>query len=550
MVDATPPTTFNLADAWEFAARAVPEREALVCGDRRLTFSELEARSNQLAAVLLDAGIGPGDRVGIYSPNCTEWFETLLGAWKIRALPFNVNHRYSANELVDLLDDAGAVGLVFDRALSPVVAQLDETRRRNLQVLLAVDAPGRAEDDDVVTLPDGAVAYEDAITRFAGVSAPDVVRSGDDHYLLYTGGTTGRPKGVLWRHEDAFFACFGGGDPMRIAPVERPEQLVDHVSDFAVTYLCIAPLMHAAGQWVAMSWLWAGGKVVLQPGSLDPEAVWDTIEREGVNLFTVVGDAIGKPLLDAWDAHPGRWTAANVFSISNGGGPMSPTLKARIGTAFPNAVFVDGFGSSETGAQGSQRLAAGEAASVTGVAQFSPYGDSTAVLDGSLERVVPGSGVVGRLALRGRIPIGYLGDPERTAQTFVEHGGDRWVLTGDQATVEADGTIALLGRGSQCINTGGEKVYSEEVEMALHAHPDVVDVVVVGVPDDRWGEAICAVVQARPGVAITIDDVRSRARDVLAGFKLPKSLVLVDEIKRSPAGKADYRWAHEVADRA
>lgn len=557
MVEPAPPTTFNLADAWEFAAASVPDREAIVCGDRRLTYAALDDAANRVAAHLAERGIGVGDTVAIFAPNCTEWLETLIGAWKVRALPFNANHRYSSAELGELLDDAGAVGLVFDRSLGPVVAGLGPERLGRLRTALAVRAPGQLVDESL-DLPAGTEDYDVATARNAGAKAPVVERSGDDHYLLYTGGTTGKPKGVLWRHEDAFFACFGGGDPMRNSPVTRPEELVDHIADFEFTYLCIAPLMHAAGQWVAMSWLWAGCRVVLQPGSLDPEAVWDTVDAEGVNLVTVVGDAVGKPLIDAWEAHPGRWKATTVFSISNGGAPISPSLKARIAAAFPSAMINDGFGSSETGAQGSQRIvatsdssdAASDEARRTGVAHFAPYGDTTAVLTDDLEPVRPGSGESGRVALRGRIPIGYLGDPERTAQTFVEHGGSRWVLTGDLATVEEDGTINLLGRGSQCINTGGEKVFSEEVEMALQGHPDVADVVVVGVPDERWGQSVCAVVQARTGATPELDDLRNQAREVLAGFKLPKRLVLVDEIVRSPAGKADYRWARGVADRA
>lgn len=554
MAEPAPPTTFNLADAWEFAAASVPDREAIVCGDRRLTYAALDERANRLAAHLAERGIGAGDTVAIFAPNCTEWLETLIGAWKIRALPFNANHRYSSTELGELLDDAGAVGLVFDRSLGPLVAGLGAERLSRLRTALAVQTPGRRAGEPL-DLPAGTEDYDVATARHAGAVAPAVERSGDDHYLLYTGGTTGKPKGVVWRHEDAFFACFGGGDPMRNSPVTRPEELVDHIADFEFTYLCIAPLMHAAGQWVVMSWLWAGCRVVLQPGSLDPEAVWDTVDAEGVNLVTVVGDAVGKPLIEAWEAHPGRWKATTVFSISNGGAPISPTLKARIARAFPSAMITDGFGSSETGAQGSQRIAAdtepSDATSIearqTGVTHFSPYGDTTAVLSDDLEPVRPGSGESGRVALRGRIPIGYLGDPARTAETFVEHGGSRWVLTGDLATVEEDGTINLLGRGSQCINTGGEKVFSEEVEMALQGHPDVADVVVVGIPDERWGQSVCAVVQARSGASPDLDDLRHQARDVLAGFKLPKRLVLVDEIRRSPAGKADYRWAQDVA---
>ena len=557
MAHVSPPTTFNFADVWEHTVDRVPEREAVVCGTRRLTFAALDARADRFAAHLAANGVGPGDTVGIFAPNCTEWLEALLAAWKLHAVPFNVNHRYSSAELAELLDDSGAAALVFDEALADVVEGVGAERLGRLGTAVSV----RIDDARRADAVPGTVAYDDIQAEHADARRPVVERSAEDTYLLYTGGTTGRPKGVLWRQEDAFFACFGGGDPMRANPVTEPEQLAGHIMEQPITYLCIAPLMHAAGQWVAMSWLWAGCRVVLHQGPLVPDAIWDVVDAEGANLMTVVGDAVGKPLLDAWDAHPGRWKATTLFSISNGGAPMSPSLKARLAATFPNAVIVDGFGSSETGAQGSQRLEAvpvpdghdpdpSGATRTSGVAHFSPYGDSTAVLDEALERVVPGSGATGRVTRRGRIPIGYLNDPVRTAETFVEHDGERWVLTGDFASVEADGTINLLGRGSQCINTGGEKVFSEEVEMALQGHPDVADVVVIGVDDDRWGQAVCAVVQPNPGTSPDLEGLRQVGRRTLAGYKLPKHLVLVDEVRRSPAGKADYRWAREVGEQA
>lgn len=549
MSEVVPPRSFSFADVWEYAVDRVPEREALVCADRRLTFAELDARADRFAAHLVSVGVSKNDTFGIFAPNCTEWIEAQLAGWKLGALPVNVNHRYGSGELAELLADARVVGLVFDRALSEVVAGLGADRLASMDFLVAVDVPGSSGGS--VELPSGAIVWDEIQERHLGASRPQVPRDGEDRYLIYTGGTTGRPKGVLWRQEDAFHACFGGGDPMRMNPVTEPEQLADHIMESPATYLCIAPLMHAAGQWVATSWLWAGSRVVLVPGSLDPERIWDLIDAEAVNLFTVVGDATGKPMLDAWDANPGRWKADTVFSISNGGAPMSPTLKARFIATFPNQYFVDGFGSSETGAQGSQRIAAaGESDDETphsGVAHFSPYGADTAVLDDTFARVEPGSGVVGHLALKGRIPIGYLHDPERTAKTFVEHAGDRWVLTGDFATVEADGTVSLLGRGSGCINTGGEKVYAEEVEMALQGHPDVADVLVVGVPDERWGEAVCAVIQPNPERNPAPEELREFLRGTLAGYKLPKRIVTVDHVQRSPAGKADYRWARSVA---
>jgi acyl-CoA synthetase (AMP-forming)/AMP-acid ligase II len=305
--------------------------------------------------------------------------------------------------------------------------------------------------------------------------------------------------------------------------------------------------MHAAAQWTTMSWLFAGGQTTLMPGSLDPEAVWQAVQDEAVNMLTVVGDAVGRPLMDAWDTHPGRWDVSSLFALSNGGAPMSPALKARIAAIFPSLALVDGFGSSETGAQGSQRLQPGDAGRSGGLTRFRAYAD-TVVLDEDLRPVEPGSGAIGRVGLRGRIPLGYHNDAEKTGETFVEVDGARHVLTGDMATVEADGTIALLGRGSQCINTGGEKVFPEEVEAALHGHSAVADVLVTGVPDERWGSAVVAVVQPKAGAdPPTLDELRAHGRTTLAGYKLPKRLVLVDEVRRSPAGKADYRWAAKAA---
>jgi len=533
--------SFNLADVWEAVTDRVADREAVVCGDRRLTYAELEARANRLAHWLLAQGVEPGQHIGVYLTNAPEYFEAMLAAFKVRAVPINVNHRYVTDELRHLFDDADVVGVLYHRSFAP---RLEAVRGQlpRLRWALCVDDGGA---EPIAAL--GGLEYEDALAA----SSPDrgfAPRSPDDPYVIYTGGTTGFPKGVVWRQEDAFFACIGGGDPMRLmGPVTAPPEVLDRIIDGTFVFLPVAPLMHAAGQWTSLSWLYAGGRVVLLPGSLDPVRVWRTIEEEGVNLITVVGDAVVRPLVDAWESD-GPFDVSTLLSVGSGGAPLTPSVRERLMKAVPDAAIADGFGSSETGAQGGSRLEAGTAPTAE-VTRFTPYGDSTVVLDEATRTPVePGSGVVGRVARRGHIPQGYYKDPVKTAETFVEAGGHRWVLTGDMATVDVDGTIHLLGRGSVCINTGGEKVHPEEVEAVLKAHPDVYDVVVVGVDDDRWGQRVAAVVQPEEGASPTIDDLQAHCRSSLAGYKVPRTVAVVDHIERSPAGKADYRWAKQAAE--
>jgi acyl-CoA synthetase (AMP-forming)/AMP-acid ligase II len=543
--DAPLPASYNFADLWEAIWPRVAERTALVCGPQRPTYRELAERANRLAHHLRAAGVGPGDHVALFLRNDQVYLEAMIAAFALRAVPVNINHRYTGEELRYLLDDSSSVALLVHRTLTGQVASVADSVA-GMKALLVVDDPAPdTVDGDEAELP-GAVAYEAALAA----SSPEPVvtegRSGDDTYLMYTGGTTGRPKGVVWRQEDAFFACIGGGDPMRLmGPIAGPAELVDRMVP-AFVYLPLAPLMHAAAQWTTWSWLLAGGTSVLMPGTLDAEAVWDAVAAEGVNSLTIVGDAVGRPLVTAWEANPDRWDVANLFAISNGGGPISPALKTRLAELFPGRAIIDGFGSSESGVQGSQRLQAGDA--VTGLARFAPA-PGTKVFDTDLREVEPGSGHQGRVANSGRLPLGYLNDPAKTAATFVEVDGERYCFTGDMATVEADGTIQLLGRGSQCINTGGEKVFPEEVESRIVDHPKVADVLVVGVPDERWGSVVTAVVApVDPADPPSVDDLREHLRGVLAGYKLPKHLVVVDRVVRSPAGKADYRWAKATAE--
>ncbi len=388
-------TEFNFADVWEAVVDRVGDREALVFLDRRFTYAELEARANRLAHYMAAQGVGAGDHVGLYLMNCPEYVEALLAAYKLRAVPINVNYRYVQDELRYLLDDADVVGVLYNDQLAE--------RIRGVRDGLP----------DVSWWLDVDTEYEDIIVGFS----PDRdfgPRSGDDAYVLYTGGTTGMPKGVVWRQEDAFFSCIGGGDPTRlIGPVDKPAEVLDRIIDDPFVYFPVAPLMHAAGQWTSLSWWYAGGTVVLLPGSLDPAFVWRTIEDEKVNLVTVVGDPVVRPLVDEWE-RSGPYDVSSLFSIGSGGAPLSPVLRNRLAELLPNITVSDGFGSSETGAQGSYRTAG---ASGDGHARFVPMDDTTVVLDETtLQQVEPGSGAVGRVARSGHIPTGYYNDPEKTAR--------------------------------------------------------------------------------------------------------------------------------------
>ncbi len=533
--------SYNLADQWEAVADRVADREAVVSGDRRLTYGQLEERANRLANHLMDRGVGPGDFVGCYLTNSTEYLETLLAAFKVRAVPVNINYRYVADELRYLFADAGLVALVCEQRFAPRVAEVAADVPTLRHTLVVTDDSGEPVDG----VP-GGIDYDEALAA-ASPERPDVPDRGDDDlYVIYTGGTTGMPKGVIWRMGDAFFGCIGGGDPMRMSgPVSSPSETVERIIDFDFTFYALAPMMHAAAQWVSLMWLLCGAKVVLHVGSFDPSVVWRTVEAERVSAMTVVGDAMARPLLDEWDAG-GPYDASSLFSFSNGGAPISATARGRVQAALPHVVFTDGFGSSETGIQGSQRLEPGEAP--VNVTRYDNVADGTKVLDAEGREVVPGSGVIGRVAHTGWIPLRYHNAPEKTAEAFVEVDGRRYVVSGDMATVEEDGSVILLGRGSVSINTGGEKVFPEEVEGALKGHPSVYDVVVVGVPDERWGEQVVAVVQPVEGEAPSVDELGAHVRAQLAGYKVPRRVVLVDTVERSPAGKADYRWAKQQAE--
>ena len=536
---------FNLADLFENVADHVPERTAIVYGTRRLTFAEVDERATRLAHVLRQQGVKTGDRVGIYLYNCNEWIESALAAFKVRASPVNINFRYVADELRYLFNDAGISALVYGRSFGERVASVASdvpTLHTLIEVDDAVPPPPPGASDISVS---GAIAYEPAIAA-ASPARDFPARSGDDLYIIYTGGTTGMPKGVMWRQEDCFFAGLQGGNPGG-PPITAPHQIGPNAAarEAPPTTLPVAPLMHGNGYWAATIGLHGGGKVVLAASRhLDPHEIWSLVEREQVNVMSIVGDAMARPLAEALSEPGAAYDTSSLLVISSAGVLWSDHVKEQLRGKL-RALLIDAFGASESGHQGMNL-----GATAGGRPRFS-VDAHTAVLDDELRRVAPGSRVVGRLARTGRIPLGYWNDEAKTAATFiVDAEGNRWVVPGDMATVEEDGTVTLLGRGSLCINSGGEKIYPDEVEQAIKSHPGVFDAVVVGVPDERWGERVAAIVQARDGAtAPTLEGLDMHCRARLAGYKVPRELHVVETIERSPSGKADYRWAKAVAMR-
>ncbi|MBV8949806.1 MAG: acyl-CoA synthetase [Actinobacteria bacterium] len=534
---------FNLADLFELVVDTVPDRLALVAGGRRLTYRELDERSNRFAHHLAAAGIGAGAPVAIYSWNRAEWIEAMFAAWKIRAVPINLNYRYVADEARYILDNADVVAVVHERGFAPVLQSIaaDLPRVRHYVTLDdgTVDEDARRACDALA-----GVDYEDAL-RAQSPARGFAPRSSDDLYMLYTGGTTGMPKGVVWRHEDIFFAAMGGGG-FGQPPIATPEELRTRVAaeGTQLVGICNAPMMHGGGQWVSCIAFFGGNTCILNTSRhFDADEVLRLAERERARTIMVVGDAMARPLADALSNPAASYDTSNIVGIGSGGALLSAAVKEQLRAVLPNAVVVDSFGASETGAGGSVMDVDGPAAGP----RFT-MGPFMTVLDDELRPVEPGSGRVGRLARGGHVPLRYHKDEDKTAATFLTTAdGTRWVVPGDHARIEADGAITLLGRGSVCINSGGEKIFPEEVEAALKAHPDVFDAVVIGVPDERFVERVAAIVQPRPGGSVSLEAVQEHCRTKLAGYKVPRQLVVLDELVRTPVGKPDYRWAKATA---
>jgi 3-oxocholest-4-en-26-oate---CoA ligase len=528
----------NIADLAEHAIDAVPDRVALICGDEQITYAELEQKANRFAHFLIVRGVKKDDKVGLYCRNRIEIVIAMLGIVKAGAIIVNVNYRYVEAELRYLFDNSDMVALVHERQYADrVAAVLPETP--DVRTVVVVE-----DGSDADYRRYGGVEFSEALAQ----GSPDRdfgERSADDIYLLYTGGTTGFPKGVMWRHEDIYRVLLGGTD---FATGEFFADEYDHARQAAagppMIRFPIPPMIHGATQSATWMALFGGQTVVLAP-EFDAEQVWRAVEKHKVNLLFFTGDAMGRPLLDALEGTVDSRDLSSLFLLASTAALFSPSLKDRFLELLPDRVITDSIGSSETGFGGSsivakgQRQAGGPRVSID---------RNTVVLDDDGNEVQPGSGVRGILAKRGNIPVGYYKDEKKTAETFRTINGVRYAIPGDYAMVESDGTVTMLGRGSVSINTGGEKVYPEEVEAALKGHPDVFDALVVGVPDPRYGQHVAAVVAPRPGARPTLAELDGFVRSEIAGYKVPRSLWIVGEVKRSPAGKPDYTWARQQTE--
>ena len=537
-------TDWNFADVWEQVAYARPDAPALAQGERRYSWSQFDRRADGVAAALLGAGLSRQSKVAQYLYNGPEYLESIYASFKAGLVPVNTNYRYTEDELDYLWENADVEAVVFHGSFAE---RADAVRAK-----LGAVRCWLWVDDGSGGCPSWAQPYESAAgSAPAGPVRAGWGRSGDDLILIYTGGTTGMPKGVMWRQDDLFAVLNRTGE-LRY-PEEGGLEAVRSVLAAPSKYpparlLPGPPLMHGTGLFTAMSVLNSAGSVVLlESRHFDVEALLGTIESERITEISIVGDAFAKPILSALDASPGRWDISSLWLIISSGVMWSAEVKQGLLRHQPKLLMIDNLGSSE--AIGMARSASKEGAAPS-TAGFQ-LGPDTRVIDEDGLDVEPGSGQQGMVALRGRGPIGYYKDPDKSAATFRIINGERWTVPGDFATVEADGSVRLLGRGSVCINTGGEKVFPEEVEEVLKRHPEVHDAVVVGVPDDRFGEAVAALIEPS-GAAAVLDEqeLTDWARRSLAGYKVPRHLVVVETIGRAPNGKVDYKRLRKVAEQA
>ncbi|AGB25922.1 acyl-CoA synthetase (AMP-forming)/AMP-acid ligase II [Mycobacterium sp. JS623] len=531
----------NIADLAEHAIDAVPDRVALICGDEQITYAQLEEKANRLAHYLIDQGVKKDDKVGLYCRNRIEIVIAMLGIVKAGAILVNVNFRYVEGELKYLFENSDMVALVHERRYADRVANvLPETP--NVKTILVVE-----DGSDESFTRYGGVEFYSALEQ-ASAERDFGERSADDIYLLYTGGTTGFPKGVMWRHEDIYRVLFGGTDFATGEFVKDEYDLAKAAAENPpMIRYPIPPMIHGATQSATWMSLFSGQTTVLAP-EFDADEVWATIEKYKVNLLFFTGDAMARPLLDALTKlHDGDHEPdlSSLFLLASTAALFSTSIKEKFLELLPNRVITDSIGSSETGFGGTNIVVKGQ--SHTGGPRVT-IDHRTVVLDEDGNEVKPGSGVRGMIAKKGNIPVGYYKDEEKTRQTFRVYNGVRYAIPGDYAEVEEDGSVTMLGRGSQSINSGGEKIYPEEVEAALKGHPDVFDALVVGVPDERYGNCVAAVVHRRDGTNPTLAELDAFVRNEIAGYKVPRKVWWVDGIQRTPAGKPDYRWAKDQTE--
>ena len=533
----------NIADLFEHAVDAAPQNPAVKVGERIATYADLEAESNRLAHYLQSQGVGPGDHVAIYAKNSIEHVIAVLATVKIRAVTINVNYRYVEGELNYLFDNADVVAVVMERSYADLVAKCAPNHEKLTTFVVIPDAIDPSDESDVSSF--GGVLYADAV---AGQSAERdfAERSADDIHIIYTGGTTGFPKGVMWRHEDFWRVLGGGIDFYTGQPLEELDQS-KQATDPRMTTFPLSPLMHGGAQAGLLMHLFAGHLTILEP-KFDPQRTWEIIEQDKVQLIFMTGDAMARPLIEEFErkkATGAPYDGSSLFAISSSAAIFSPPVKKRWMDEFTGAIFTDSIGATETGFSGmgmQDKNAISTDGPVVGL------GPASVVLDED-NRPIPMTevGRIGRLARGGNVPVGYYKDPEKSAATFIEVDGERFSVPGDFARIETDGRVTLLGRGSNCVNTGGEKVYPEEVEMAIKGHPAVYDTLVVGIPDATYGQAVAAVVELREGQTLELDELREYLRAHLSGYKLPRSLTVVDTIPRNATGKAQYPAAKEMA---
>ena len=536
---------FNAADIFEGVVDRVPDREAIVHGSTRLTYKELDARSNKAANALKKLGIKKGSHIGIYAFNCVEWLEIMLGAYKLCAIPININYRYVEEELKYLIENADMEAIFYHKQFSKKLQNI-KGQLPLLKSFICIN--DHSDDEDAI---EESFEFENLIIN-EDESRLKVQRSGDDQYILYTGGTTGMPKGVVWRMEDVLMTLGGGIDAVTGEKYKTPEEFADKCFQDQTIALALAPFMHGGAQWQSFNAFFSGWKLIINDQiSFDADYIWEVVAKEKVMNLTIMGDAMGRPLCDALPkAIEKGLDLSSLFVLSSTASVFSATIKDTILEFLPNLFLIDAVGSSETGATGVNiHTKDGKLKDSGGGPKFTKP-EFSEILNLDTKEIIPPSDTqtIGYLARKGHVPLAYYKDEEKSKKTFIEVNGERYSIPGDMAKYEADGQMTLLGRGSVSINSGGEKIFPEEVEMALKAHPNIFDCLVVGVKDDRWGQKVVAVIQRREDIEMSLEEIKEVASKYIASYKMPKAIVFSELIERAPSGKPNYKWAQQYAN--